>query len=214
MMLSSVPIRAAPLPGALRADVPRAVADLRERGEADGAIARFLRDPSGRVAGLWLADGTVIEASPSIASATSERMHVGDRVHLRYGPAGTLGIDDLDRGTHVDVGPLTLARGGGPNSSGGTAPPDPSIRGLVMRTEGAPLRQIGFDLGGRTRTMLLASGVQVFLPPRVADVALAVPIGTPLVVHGYAAPGNGDSIVASRIARSDGQVVFDRDAAR
>jgi hypothetical protein len=202
-------VHAGPLGSGWTNDTPAAVNNLRDRGEAFTAIAHWLRDANGRVSGFWFSDGTVVDASATSANAAVERMRPGDRVHLRYGPAATLAIEDLDRGARVDVGPLTLARGGGPNSTGGSAPAVPAVRGLAMRTEAAPLRQIGFDVGGRPRALLLASGVQVILAPRVADVARAIPIGTPLVVHGYSAPRNAESIVASRIERADGQVVMD-----
>jgi hypothetical protein len=177
---------------------------LQTRGEADAVFARWLYDPRGKITGLWLDDGTLLESSPAQAAALREEMRPGDRLHVRRATGSAVSIVDVDRNVHVNLGPQVRARGGGLLGHDGAA-----WSGLEPHSDSAPLRAVGYDVEGKPRVLLLDDGAQIHIPPRAAELARGLRIGTPLEVQGYSAPGTTRAAWGARIVESGGHEVFD-----
>jgi hypothetical protein len=181
--------------------------------QADGVVDRVRIDPHGRVAGLYLRDGTVIDATPSRGPSVQQAVRPGDTVRVTYTAEGQAMLFDRRTSQFVNLGPAgPTARGGGPRATGPVteyALVDDAMRLSAVTVQGR-VTEVTHTQHGVPTGFLLDDGSQVSVVPDVAGVLDSVRPGDVLRVDGRGTrTPQGTSLWAVVITTSDHGAILD-----
>jgi hypothetical protein len=182
---------------------------------AHGTVDRLRLDPHGRVAGVYLRDGTEITAAPERAAALALAIQPGDAVHVVYNPQQQALLFDARTSRFVELTsatPAFAARGGGPGAPAVAIPyarVDDATQLAPVRVEGR-VAQITHTAGGVPTGLLLDNGAQVDVVPDVAGILDTLSVGDALRIDGRGTQTSaGTSLWALTITSARRGVVLD-----